>query len=65
MDKHINFLINSAKHMQLVDQSQIVKSLKILFLADKAKGNFDEFEGFLNKLDSIIDEKLVEMKKAL
>ncbi len=65
MDKHINFLIDAAKHSQMVDHAQTIKSIKQLFQLDKTKGDLKHFENFLNELDSIIDEKLVEMKKAL
>lgn len=65
MVKHIKFLINHEKYSQLADQSQTIKSIKVLFKISKEKGNFDNFEEILNTIDSVVDEKLAEIKKDL
>ncbi|MEJ8555134.1 hypothetical protein [Tepidibacter sp. Z1-5] len=65
MVNHIKFLINYEKYSQLADQSQTIKSIKVLFKVSKEKGNFDNFEEILDNIDSIVDEKLAEIKRDL
>ncbi|CAH2213201.1 hypothetical protein [Tepidibacter aestuarii] len=65
MIKNIEFLINHEKYSHLADQSQTIKSIKVLFKISKEKGNFDNFEEVLNTIDSVVDEKLAEIKRDL